>query len=66
MAKLNEYEQHLVDGIIDRLDEAYNIINACMHDLEGCRCKAQEKKLDTISGKLGNVMYDLTDKIRKS
>ena len=62
MAKLNEGKRYHIDKILDRMDVAFDELVHCMHDLEGYGCKAQEKKLDTIVGKLENVMYEMHDK----
>lgn len=64
MAKLNEYKKHYVDGVLDRMDDAFDELIHCMHDLEGCGCKAQEKKLDTIVGKLKNIIHELHEKVK--
>ena len=63
MAKLSEGRRRHADKVLERIDVAFDELVHCMHDLEGCGCKAQEKKLDTIVGKLENVMYELHEKI---
>jgi hypothetical protein len=64
MAKLNEYKKHHVDAVLDRMDVAFDELIHCMHDLEGYGCKVQERKLDTIVGKLENVINELHDKLK--
>ena len=64
MGKLNEYRRAYVREVADRLDDAFDILVHCMHDIENCGCKAQEKKLDNIVGKLENVMHELYEKAK--
>ena len=65
MAWMCEGRKRYIDKVTDRMDDAFTELVQCMHDLEGCcGCKAQAKKLDTIVGKLENVMHELHDKTK--
>ena len=60
-----EGRKYAIEQIINRLDFCFYELVAACHDLEGLGCKAQEKKLDTITGSLDNIVRDLCAKARK-
>ena len=51
-----------IDKITDKMDFALSELIDAYHDLEGLGCKPQERKLDTITGKLENLIYELCAK----
>ena len=55
---LEEKREELAE-ITDDLSDALDSINDCMHRLEEIRLKRYANRLDTVSGKLYNIMWDL-------
>ena len=60
-----ESRSRMIEQITDKMDYALNDLIDAYHELEGLGCKAQWKKLDTINGKLYNLIGELCDKARK-
>lgn len=62
---MTEERRSALERVTDKMDCAlYELIDA-YHELEELRCSAQCKKLDTITGKLYNLICELCDKARK-
>ena len=61
MAKRNDGQTRVIKKTLERIDWAWAELCDCKKELEDCGCQAQVKKLDTINGKLGNLMNDLYD-----
>ena len=60
----NTERREEIRDIIDNLCVAEDIVNDCMDRLEEIRDKRDAAKLDTISGKLYNIIHDLFEKIK--
>ena len=54
-----------LERITDKMDYALNDLIGAYHELEELRCGKQCRKLDTINGKLYNLIGELVDKARK-
>lgn len=59
MAKRNDAQNRSITRVIERVDWVFSELIDCQRELELCGCKAQEKKLDTITGKVENFLNDL-------
>ena len=62
MPKRNEAQRRAIDKVLSVIDEdVFPALCGCQSDLEDCGCKDLWKKLDTITGKVENLMRDLRD-----
>ena len=60
MPKRNSAQERAIDKVLTKLDEVvFPELCACQSELEDCGCKDLWKKLDTITGKVENLMHDL-------
>lgn len=59
--KRNEEQKCTINRVIERVDWVFGELCDCQHELENCGCKAQWKKLDTITGKVENLLHELYD-----
>ena len=51
-------------GILNQLQINMEDLISIMHDIEDMGCKKTAKKLDTVTGKIENIIYELSDKIK--
>lgn len=62
MPKRNWAQNRAIDKVLSVIDEVvFPALCGCQSDLEDCGCKDLWKKLDTITGKVENLMHDLHD-----
>ena len=59
MPKRNGAQQWHIRKVLERVDWVFAELCDCKHELEDCGCKTQEKKLDTITGRVENLLNDL-------
>lgn len=60
MPKRNVAQQWAIERALSVIEKvAYPALCECQSDIEDCGCKNLWKKLDTINGKLENLMRDL-------
>lgn len=60
----NAERTEAIRDIIENLSVAEDVVIDCMHALEEMRDKKNAAKLDTICGKLYNVVYNLHEKTK--
>lgn len=61
MARRRDGQKRVIAKVLERMDWVFSELCSCQNDLDGCGCKALMKKLDTITGKVENLMNDLYD-----
>ena len=59
MAKRREGQTRVISKTLNRIDWVFAELCDCKKELEGCGCQVQVKKLDTINGKVENLLNDL-------
>lgn len=63
MEKMNDKANKLM-GILNNLQINMEDLISIMHDLDDMGYKKTAKKLDTLTGKIENIIYELSDKIK--
>ena len=64
MRAMNENRKQMIMEAVEKLDNALSDLIDIKIDLEDQRCMVQAKKLDTINGKLYNLVHELAKKAR--
>ena len=59
MPKRNDAQKRCIDKVAQRIDFVFSELCDCQHELEDCGCESLWKKLDTITGKVENLLHDL-------